>query len=1019
MADLLINHLKSKGTEHSSLQLLVNQWGFDEQLIPKALQSIGVLFPHYSRHDESHSKQILVNIERLLGDNIRLLTASDTWLILESAYWHDIGMVVPQADLLSAWESEEFQEYIEEIRRNPNHNLCGFAKKIKTHDISRSLDVTDSPITTVSKFRELMAEWFRRQHPKRADTIVKSPWESAGISSPRTELIPARLFKVLGNICRMHGAPFNEILSEKGLPFRETGLAQEDCHPRFVACLLRMGDLLDLDDNRFCPVMQRISGENRPAHSRAHEDKHAAINHLRIDSERIEISAECETIDGYIESFKWFEWLRKEIQDQMANWRDIVPNRELGLLPTLGPVKLSLLGDTQILSKGERPQFSIDGAQAITLLQGSNLYETHYAFVRELIQNAVDATLINVWIKEKDINPPETWKSPEAAREVLSKYPIYVELKEALPQKNTPEEKSNWSLRIADSGTGISIEDLRYMIKIGSSQKNIKRQRIINSMPEWMKPSGAFGIGLQSTFLFTESIKINTKSAFSNKSLNITMHSPTEKYEGLVQVELLNDEISRPSGTELEIAFEIDKKPKFWSYSTNASVSSKLAFSSDPLLDESYPIQAAQVADNISEFSKRSPININATFQQKKSVPIVIEPDFRDVPIGITPSSFLRVENHEIEISYAPSLEYRSSRDNKFYYRGQQFECKSMHVPHVKVIANLMSGRAGAWLNASRDSIASHAEMEFSEIIIKALKKKIKNDLDDMEVRKSISDGQYVGALSMFLEIMAGSNEDHEWGELAKVLDGKWKSITYEGRSLEQILLAKEPVISFRTAYSRTSKKGQTIFPSDWRYYFLDVILDHWLNSSSLNAITIESNLPKGRHFDKALLEDIKIRDYNSLRGIYLNPTYRLSRGPAPAFREDALQCALVNAIFSSGANSRYLLPDPEGKWSHLHLKDSSSIQAFNLFDYHRVSTPLVLVPFLFRGRFRKEQCACELTDDQLDGIALKTIGLLSRPISFEKAKDEYRKLAQEIDDVMMKSYFSESWLLARNTREV
>lgn len=95
MSDLLIQHLKQKGEQHSSLSTLVNQWGFDEKLIPKALQTVGNLFPHFSRHDESHSKQILVNIERLLGENIALLTATDTWLILEAAYWHDIGMVVP------------------------------------------------------------------------------------------------------------------------------------------------------------------------------------------------------------------------------------------------------------------------------------------------------------------------------------------------------------------------------------------------------------------------------------------------------------------------------------------------------------------------------------------------------------------------------------------------------------------------------------------------------------------------------------------------------------------------------------------------------------------------------------------------------------------------------------------------------------------------------------------------------------------------------------------------------------
>ena len=90
MASKLITHLNEKSKEHDQLRLLVNQWEFDKVLIPKALQNVGQLFPHYSRHDVSHSLQILVNIERLLGEDINKLSATDTWLILEAAYWHDI-----------------------------------------------------------------------------------------------------------------------------------------------------------------------------------------------------------------------------------------------------------------------------------------------------------------------------------------------------------------------------------------------------------------------------------------------------------------------------------------------------------------------------------------------------------------------------------------------------------------------------------------------------------------------------------------------------------------------------------------------------------------------------------------------------------------------------------------------------------------------------------------------------------------------------------------------------------------
>ena len=212
MADLLTQHLKSKSESHSALQSLFSQWDFDCKLIPKALQTVGNLFPHYSRHDESHSRQILVNIERLLGDNIALLTATDTWLLLEAAYWHDIGMVVPQCDIEQALAHKDFDSFLQVFVSQPHHELHTIAKTLKAKSASFQIFFDGAPLDAVTRFRELMAEWFRQKHPVRAEKIVNAPHHSVGISSPRTELIPARLFGVLGRICSMHGASFDTLM---------------------------------------------------------------------------------------------------------------------------------------------------------------------------------------------------------------------------------------------------------------------------------------------------------------------------------------------------------------------------------------------------------------------------------------------------------------------------------------------------------------------------------------------------------------------------------------------------------------------------------------------------------------------------------------------------------------------------------------------------------------------------------------------------------------------------------------
>ena len=57
----------------------------------------------------------------LLGDSIEMLSATDTWLIIEAAYWHDIGMVVTSDEISKAVESEDFENYLQSISANPTN----------------------------------------------------------------------------------------------------------------------------------------------------------------------------------------------------------------------------------------------------------------------------------------------------------------------------------------------------------------------------------------------------------------------------------------------------------------------------------------------------------------------------------------------------------------------------------------------------------------------------------------------------------------------------------------------------------------------------------------------------------------------------------------------------------------------------------------------------------------------------------------------------------------------------------
>jgi hypothetical protein len=990
MADFLIRHLEKKGTEHSALKMLVNQWGFDQQLIPKALQTVGHMFPHYSRHDESHSKQILVNIERLLGDNINLLTATDTWLILEAAYWHDIGMVVPKKDIESAFENPKFLDYIEAIRNDPRHELYKFCRVFDPVDVSKCFSGVYSPIDAIDQFKFLMAEWFRREHPTRGEIIVRSPQDSVGISSPRTELIPGRLFKLLGRICKMHGAPFASLFDDNGLPFREAGLAQEDCHPRFVACLLRMGDLLDMDDNRFCPVMKNIAGENRPGLSKAHEDKHAAMRHLRIDREFIEVYAECETIEGYLETFKWFDWLKQEMQDQMGNWQSIVPDRALGLLPTLGPISVRLSGRLQILNEGQRPQFSVDSTKAKELLQGSNLYSDKYACVREILQNAVDATLLAVWLKHENHSEFD-WNTPDAdvAREALHNAMVRIQL---IEMQTESSGDSRWVLRVTDQGTGISREDLNYMLSIGGSHRNMRRQKKIGSMPEWMKPSGTFGIGFQSIFLICGEVNVLTKSIFSNETLRIVMHSPTQDKEGLVLLESIENDIAQRWGTTIEIPLSINDDGIYALDSGgHTPVTSIVRRKSDPLVDQNIPDEIALLADRIHQFSKHSLVKISAQVVALDGVEINLD-DLQMVGDESQEWRFVKVGDHQVKIHYGPTIRSEWYDNISAYYRGQLFESECYISPHVKINIDVMSGKAGAWLTASRDKLAGSASDAFKDMVLAALARVVKDDIESKS--EAFFNKDVLPLFSYFLQTMARYHAG-VWKGFAASLNDEWLDLPWaKGKRAIRSYFDKDVwILGSGERYEIWQPKCDMLADG----LNLSIIFDKW-RSDVKGSVKVIDYLEIGTNRASA---DDGSRDRQLL--------YRMSREPQELFTNSALSTALAGFSFRTVSNRRAKIVMNDDSWAALHLRKDIQVPVDNLFKTVPQDRNFIVLPFLFR-QARVDGCSVDY-ESSIDTLCKWVQPNLATPLSFVALRKKYDEFCGYIDDTIMRpSRFWESW---------
>lgn len=690
----LEKHFEVACNRHPHLKLLESQWRFDQELISKALQNINTIFPHYSRHDASHSKQIIVNIERMLGDKIKYLSATDTWLILESAYNHDIGMVITQKQI-EDMNSQEFDDFVKSLKEDKEHELHSFAKRwLKEKAV---LPKQAKAHSFFHSYIQLLAEWYRRKHPENSAKIVQNPLYEIGLDSPRNELLPNRLFRVVADICRAHGESFDDVMK---LPHAEAGMASEDCHPRYVACLIRMGDLLDVDDNRFCPVMMNMCGSHMPHLSHIHNEKHLSIRHLRLDSERIEVDSVCPNPDAYEVTHDWFSWLQQEYHNQTQRWNEIVPNKELGRLPTLTTPKVDIEEPYLILEKGKKPNFKINQDAVLDILRSTGLYTSKVDSIREILQNGVDATLQRIWLEDsKLVNEAQSPLEP-SIQSLYAKYPIEI---------NFVHKKDDiWTLDVIDHGIGIDFDTLKFMLEVGGSRKNRKKIKTINDMPKWFRPSGMFGIGLQSAYLLNDKFKIITKSIHSNEALKINFNKEKET----IVIKEVNKDILSDFGTKFIIDVRIKSFPQRislgWGESELKRKLNEYDFTKSGSDLKDYEI--LNIQSSISRFFYESPIGSNLLTQIKKDNSYYFD---KETNILISEIKFGDIASGNFET----------------YFRGQVFSDLSLgnYINFCSAKIDFYGERADKFLTYNREKILIEAKNNAKKKVERAFRNYIKS----------------------------------------------------------------------------------------------------------------------------------------------------------------------------------------------------------------------------------------------------------------------------------------------------
>lgn len=426
----------------------------------KYMQDVRQTFQNYTLHDKTHILNVLDAMGGLLGDQIERLTVGELELLILSACLHDLGMVYTEEEKRRCYQDEAackkfLGEYCPELLGCP-----------------------------AAEWSEDIRKWYLRTlHPFRLYEVLQNEaWKELFDKCP-LEVVPKRCIIA---VCQAHGENPSELLNKGDL----NHLAANDAEPLFCALLLRLGDLLDFDDTRAPRILYSYVACNEK--SRAEWDKHQASAGFRYSAspstDDLPYKARC-TNPGVEHAVRDFlDWVDEELGNCI---------RLQKCCRTAWQQEFSFpraVRRDEIESEGYMSGdfcLTMDQTQILKLLTGENLYDNTDVFIRELLQNAIDATLLRGEMESDFI--------PEKSRIDLWEW---------------NDKEGNIWFRIDDQGTGMTLGMLqRYFLKVGNSYYNSRElERDLRDRGRNNKYNGIsrFGIGFLSSFLCGDYAEVST-----------------------------------------------------------------------------------------------------------------------------------------------------------------------------------------------------------------------------------------------------------------------------------------------------------------------------------------------------------------------------------------------------------------------------------------------------------------------------------------------------------------------------
>ena len=496
----------------------------------------------YDTHDKEHSEKVLEIIEDILGQNMEKLTVYELLLLYMSAYLHDSAMALPDWEykVLKAVEGTEeyhdntlefticndykpkhtYSEALRIIEENKDKLFCydtaknyvcakptedkmteSLAEFMQQYEEFRNGYITDldkckgSVSEYMDKSRWIRSEFIRQTHHIRSVENVESL--KGKIADAIGGFYAEKFIEDLSAICRCHGENLESVFQ---LPDARKDWLGGTANIQFLAMMLRLGDVIHFDSKR---APRSLYAEKQITDAVSYKHWNAKFQELQYKVQNtngkviICYQAYCEDPEMYYFIQDYMGWIDNEIDNYyvLKNRWEMNQSSENGQYCfNIEKVDRTDIGyDKDQFVPDNDMKFVLNQSKILELLMGIQLYKDPFLCLREIYQNALDASkCMKAYNKKKGKTENLTIEFGIGEEDLHGKKERYI--------------------YCLDHGTGMNAYIIKnYLLHIGNSYYRSKDFAKQNT--DWgydVKPTSQFGIGLLSGYMLADKIGITT-----------------------------------------------------------------------------------------------------------------------------------------------------------------------------------------------------------------------------------------------------------------------------------------------------------------------------------------------------------------------------------------------------------------------------------------------------------------------------------------------------------------------------